>query len=563
MMTTHKYMMFLGLTSLLMSGCGGSSSSSTTNNFPLKVSEVSPTQSATNVDRKGVIKATFNNSLLASSVNNEQFVLSQGGKTVSGEVQLKTDKQLELTPASKLQNLTQYNVALTRELSDIEGEVLSEAYHWSFITEDGRWSAEKAVGNINSGGPRIAMDEEGNAIAAWYQNNGNSTYSAWASYYDIATRAWADPKQIGGGNTSTIAKFPRVVMDKDGNGIAVMGLVQGAHAGIWSSRFNKNDKTWSELIEIGSTALHDALSPEIVVDGLGNALVIWRQRNESSRYSAWANRYDSASKSWGNASVIDDSSNFDVQFPVISSDGKGNGIAVWAKRDSGNIANIWAARYSYTDKQWQTAVKIENSDNTTDTPQVAMDQNGNALAVWQQTDTDIEEQNGENIWAARFIAISNSWQTPILIESDSGDAAAPAIAMDKQGNGISLWYQDNGSREITKASRYDVVNNDWKQSGPIGDGKDSMYEQKIAFQSNGNAIATWRQAVGSKYSVFSARYHVGDNTWQAAQVIEDSEGGVDQVNLAVNGSGDAIVVWRQAITDQAGKSNQVYVNQFR
>jgi hypothetical protein len=135
--------------------------------------------------------------------------------------------------------------------------------------------------------------------------------------------------------------------------------------------------------------------------------------------------------------------------------------------------------------------------------------------------------------------------------------------MDKQGNGISLWYQDNGSREVTKASRYDVVNNVWKQSGPIGDGKDSMYEQKIAFQSNGNAIATWRQAVGSKYSVFSARYHVGDNTWQAAQVIEDSEGGVDQVNLAVNGSGDAIVVWRQAITDQTGKSNQVYVNQFR
>jgi hypothetical protein len=556
-------MIFLGLTTFLLSGCGGSSSSSATNNVPLEVSEVSPNQSAVDVEREGVIKATFNKSLLASSVNNEQFLLSQGEASVSGSVQLKTDKQLELTPVSKLQSYTQYNVTLSRELSDIEGDVLSEVYHWSFITEDGQWAEEEALGNINSGGPRIAMDEEGNAIAAWYQNNGNSTYSAWASYYDISTKTWADAQQIGGGNMSTIAKFPRIVMDKEGNGIVVMGLVQGAHAGIWSSRFNKVDKTWSELTEIGSTALNDALSPEVVVDGLGNVLVVWRQRNDSSRYSAWVNRYDSVNNSWGNESVIDDNSNFDVQFPVISSDGKGNAIVVWAKRDSGNIANIWAARYAYADKQWQTAVKIENSDNTAVTPQVALDKNGNALAVWQQTDSDIEEQNGENIWAARFIAKSNSWQTPILIESDSGDAAAPAIAMDKQGNGISLWYQDNGSREITKASRYDVVNNVWKQSGPIGDSKDSMYEQKIAFQSNGNAIATWRQAVGSKFSVFSARYHVSNNTWQAAQVIENSVGGVDQVNLAINGSGDAIVVWRQAVTDQSGKSNQVYVNQFR
>jgi hypothetical protein len=482
----------------------------------------------------------------------------QSDQAVNGDVQLKTDKQLEFIPMTKLENLTQYKAILNKKLSDIEGETLPEDYQWSFVTEDGQWEAEKVLADTNSGGPRIAMDEVGNGIAAWYQDNGNSTYSAWASYYDIASKTWEEAQQIGGGNISTIAKFPRIVMDKDGNGIAVMGLVQGAHAGIWSSHFNKANKSWGELTEIGSTILNDALAPEISVDGLGSALVVWRQKNTDGRYSAWANRYNSVDELWGTAIEIDDDSNFDVQQPVISSDGKGNGVAVWAKRDNGGIANIWAARYSYADKQWQASVKIENSDNTAATPQVAMDKNGNALAVWQQTDSDIEDQNGENIWAARFIAESSTWQSSVIIESDSGDAAAPTIAVDEQGNGIALWYQDNGSREVTNASRYDISSNNWEKSGPIGDNKDSMYEQKIAFENNGNAIATWRQAVGSKYSVFSARYHVSNNTWHVAQTIESSVDDADHVNLAVNGSGGAIVVWRQA-----GDTERVYANQFR
>lgn len=540
------------LTASLLSACGGSSDSSDNTDPAFDVMEVSPVDSSTNIDPNSAITATFNQSLLASSVNKEHFVLNHGNQSVEAEVQLKTDSQLILTPSSPLRKLTRYQASLNTGLSDLNGGALKEKHTWSFTTVDGVWGQEKVLGDVDSGGPNVALDQAGNAIAVWYQENGDSTYSAMASYYNATDESWQAASVISGSKTSTVAKFPRIEMDKDGNGIAVFGVVQGGHGGIWSSRFNKVNSSWSSPVEIGSATLNEALSPAITVDGLGNILAVWRQKNAGGRYSTWANRYNKANDSWGTASAIDDNSNFDVQFPAISSDGKGNAVAVWDKKAAGSITNIWAAFYSHNDHQWQAAVNIDDSANTTAVPQVAMDKNGNALVVWQQEDDD-----ADNIWAARYLAENSGWQTPVLIEMDLGDAAVPQVAIDDQGNGIALWYQDNGvqgdgSREISKASRYDIAENSWSESGPIGDGVDAMYEQKIAFEDNGNAIAVWRQPVNFKFAVSAARYQASSNTWLEAVPVEQSAGGVRDINFALNDKGDAIVVWRQDEGDLAG-----------
>ena len=92
-------------------------------------------------------------------------------------------------------------------------------------------------------------------------------------------------------------------------------------------------------------------------------------------------------------------------------------------------------------KAWQTAALIETDNGNAFSPQIAFDANGNALAVWLQSDgTSI------NSWSKRFIA-GTGWGTAALIETDNaGDAYDPQIAFDPNGNALVVWRQLDGTR---------------------------------------------------------------------------------------------------------------------
>ena len=101
-------------------------------------------------------------------------------------------------------------------------------------------------------------------------------------------------------------------------------------------------------------------------------------------------------------------------------------------------------------KAFGTAALIEtdNAGNAFD-PQVAIDTNGNALSVWRQSDG-----TRYNIWANRYTA-GTGWGTAALIETDNaGDASSPQVAIDTNGNALAVWQQYDGTRYNIWANRY-------------------------------------------------------------------------------------------------------------
>ncbi|HJW30229.1 MAG TPA: hypothetical protein VJ508_13395, partial [Saprospiraceae bacterium] len=81
-------------------------------------------------------------------------------------------------------------------------------------------------------------------------------------------------------------------------------------------------------------------------------------------------------------------------------------------------------------KTWGTAEPIETNDDNNYGPALAMDANGNTIAVWTQDDG-----TRHNIWANRYVA-GVGWGTAGPIESNDGDNDNPQIAMDGNGNAI-------------------------------------------------------------------------------------------------------------------------------
>jgi hypothetical protein len=150
------------------------------------------------------------------------------------------------------------------------------------------------------------------------------------------------------------------------------------------------------------------------MDNNGNAFAMWQLYGPTG-FNIWAARYTSSTE-WDTATLIETENAGDAISPHIATDGSGNAVAVWTQ-SNGTWYNIWANRFTPSGG-WGTATLIEfNNAGNADTPQVAMDLSGNAIAVWQQSDG-----TRYNIWANRYTP-SGGWGTATQIETENaGDA---------------------------------------------------------------------------------------------------------------------------------------------
>ena len=165
-------------------------------------------------------------------------------------------------------------------------------------------------------------------------------------------------------------------------------------------------------------------------------------------------------------------------------------MAVWQQFD-GTFDNIVANRYSAATRQWGTPIIVDNLDSDAYSPQIAVDRNGNAFAVWEQFDG-----TEYSVFSNRYNG--GSWGTATVIENSAGDAYSPRIAVDKNGNAIAVWYQFDGTVNNIVAIRYLVgLGGGWGTAAPIGAGVEHAYNPEIAIDAAGNAIAVWEQWDGT------------------------------------------------------------------
>jgi hypothetical protein len=205
-------------------------------------------------------------------------------------------------------------------------------------------------------------------------------------------------------------------------------------------------------------------------------------------------------------------------------------------------------------KAWGTAQLIE-TDNAVvaESPQIAIDTSGNALAVWMQSDG-----TRYNIWANRYTN-GAGWGTAALIETDNtGDAYDPQIAFDTSGNALAVWYQSDGTRTNIWANRY-TNGAGWGTAALIEtDNAGNAYASQIAFDANGNALAVWQQRDGTRFNIWSNRYTNGTGWGTAALIETDNAGDAYAPQIAFDASGNALAVWVQS----DGTRDNIWSNRF-
>lgn len=208
-------------------------------------------------------------------------------------------------------------------------------------------------------------------------------------------------------------------------------------------------------------------------------------------------------------------------------------------------------------------------------PMVAIDNAGNALAVWRLEKSSILSPAGlsEELLARRYIA-GSGWQA---IETIVGPTTkqyleSATMSMDKTtGKAMVVWHLDGGTALDPNTNLYpssivsrvfDPVSG-WAPPLAVETNKPVFLSGSIALgmDTSGNAIAVWNRFESSQTRIYASRYTAGGN-WSVAVRIEndtDIGGGGGRQQIAFLPNGDALVVFSSS---RGGTTANIWGNKY-
>lgn len=211
---------------------------------------------------------------------------------------------------------------------------------------------------------------------------------------------------------------------------------------------------------------------------------------------------------------------------------------------------------------WVTPQALENTTEWTDSADVAVDPQGNAIAVWRQYDS---AQTRWYIWGARYNGGNQTWGAPFIV-ANAGDSAGAVIGMDANGNAFVAWAQCDDGLPMYQcnpnvwARRYDKASATWMvptliekdtANGPYG-------AMSIAVGRNGDATVGWAErnntgTTGWRINVWAAHYTAATGVWGADTLVEnDNTVDMSAPQVTIDAAGNSLMVWvRTNITNYA------------
>jgi hypothetical protein len=375
-------------------------------------------------------------------------------------------------------------------------------------------------------GPRLAVDRNGNATAIWAQGE-SSTAVIQTSRYVAASQTWTPPalRSMPGE-----ASGPNVAADASGNVVALWRRFDGAHHRIQAARYLDASDTWTVPVDLSAPGHHSAFA-QVAVDPDGNAIALWWTELTASTGVVRTTRFSAATGTW---SGVRDLVTADAIFAsiAIACDPAGNAMTVFALDDD----LYWAWYVAATD-HWTGPGRFSSGGGGS--PDVAMDADGNAIAVWVHS-------SGVT-YGARFARALESWLLPTLI-ADSA-VASPRIALNAAGDGQAVWVRTVGTQNLVEAMLYSATARTWTGPTVLSDAGSAYPAVDVAVDASGNALAVWSRAYAQPCGFLclqGARYVAAARMWTLTDDLSHPLQAAYNPQVQFDGHGNAVTVWGQS-----------------
>ncbi len=273
-------------------------------------------------------------------------------------------------------------------------------------------------------------------------------------------------------------------------------------------------------------------TPWVALDDAGTMTVVWGQKPTASGddWMMFASRHASGT-GWTGAQQVPDLPTIGNGFRKVAVDGAGNVLVLWQA-----LSGTRVARYS-PGTGWGAATDWNGAPATAD---LALAADGTGMGVLQAS------YGGGAIHAKHYAG--GAWSPDVEITAPGALADHARVAVDGNGNAMAVWRQKVGTSYRLFASHYDADDDSWSAPTQIENLGDNPEEVEIAMNSAGQAVVFWYGSAPN-YAVYAARYAPGMG-WAAPETLETSTSvnwdGVlegDESHVAIDDSGNIVAVW--------------------
>jgi hypothetical protein len=304
------------------------------------------------------------------------------------------------------------------------------------------------------------------------------------------------------------------------------------------------DGTWQDPVPVDTPVGALAAYQHVAMDAAGNAVATWMR--QASFPTVWASRFSPAI-GWTPPERLTPAGE-QGWFPQLAVDPMGDGLVVWRSTRLNFPPidwTIWASRLAQG--RWGAAQAIQSPRLETggSSAGIAVSADGTGLAVWT------ERQRGvPRIWANHFRP-QTGWATaePISDEDPRGVSFAD-VAMDAIGNGTAVWLRwlASAAQDIV-ATRY-VAGRGWDAPVTAAASRNSVQSTELAMDPSGNALVVWLEAdPGDVFRLWAMRFTIGAG-WGLPVLLQADVGTVEPARIAMDAEGNGSVVWRRMKADR-------------
>jgi hypothetical protein len=219
--------------------------------------------------------------------------------------------------------------------------------------------------------------------------------------------------------------------------------------------------------------------------------------------------------------------------PEVAVDAAGDATAVWTRNNGSN--DVVQTAIKPAGGSWGSPATLSEAGQEASEPQIAVAPSGGAIAVWARYD------GSDDVVQAVVKPAGGSWGSPTTLSEAGENATEPQIAVDGAGDATVVWRRYDGSDDVVQAV-VRPAGGSWGSSATLSEAGENATEPHVAVDGTGDATVVWRRFDGSNYVVQAAVKPAGE-TWGATSTVSEVGREASQPQVAVDAAGGATVVW--------------------
>jgi hypothetical protein len=322
-----------------------------------------------------------------------------------------------------------------------------------------------------------------------------------------------------------------VVLDRGALGEACLALDGNSHG---SALWENGGRLWTMPIgprtapALMRLPLGEGTTPRLVMNSEGRGIALWQVVVAGERQLL-----GKILGSGGTAANVIFRTSGQVRHLQAAVDRRGNALVVWLHQVEGRF-EVMAKSFDTRGLAWeQEPTTLGLVANRAGEPRIAVNHREHAMVLWE-----VQEAGSEGLVASHYWPADRIWSDrPVPVVAHA--TRQHQVAMDDLGNALALWINaPYGQRVTLEASVYDGKRSEWGEPEVIGTAQ-AFSPPQLVMSGGGEALAVWSQGEGhGAPRLFAKAFRKG--RWEAdVECLDLGREPVRDFAIAVGSEGQA------------------------